>query len=100
MKPGKSDIPIRVKISGAQLEELQKHTEHMVESFGLDTKIEKYKGVKPISLYSWDVDCILDVLDFVLNDKEEYPDKNDEGYIALKKLYTRIENERQKIGDW
>jgi len=100
MKPGKNDIPMRIKISGAQLEELQKHTWHMAESFGLDTKIEKYKGVKPISLYSWDVDCVLDVLGFVLNDKEEYPDRNDEGYITLIKLYARIENEGKKIDGW
>ena len=45
MKPGKNDIPVKVKITGLQLEELQKHTWHMIEAFGLDTKIENYKGV-------------------------------------------------------
>jgi hypothetical protein len=68
MKPGKNDIPIKIKISGIQLEELQKHSWHMIEAFGLDTKVENYKGIRPISFYSWDLDCILDVLDIVLNE--------------------------------
>jgi len=90
MKPGKNDIPIKHKISGRQLEELQKHTWHMCEAFGLDTKIEKYKGSRPISFYSWDLDCILDVLDMVLNDEKEYPDENDEGYIKLNELHIEL----------
>jgi len=90
MKPGKNDIPIKRKISGRHLEELQKHTWQMCEAFGLDTKIEKYKGTRPISFYSWDLDCILDVLDMVLDDEKEYPDKNGEGYIKLYELYVDL----------
>ena len=90
MKPGKNDIPIRRKIYGRQLEELQKHTWHMCEAFGLDTRIDNYKGIRPISFYSWDLDCLLDVLDMVLNDEEEYSDKNDDGYITLFELYTDL----------
>ncbi len=62
----------------------------MCEAFGLDTKIEKYKGSRPISFYSWDLDCILDVLDMVLNDEKEYPDENDEGYIKLNELHMEL----------
>lgn len=87
MKPGKNDIPIECKISGRQLEELQKHTWQMCEAFGLDSRIENYKGKRSISFYSWDLDCILDVLSMVLEDEEEYPDKTDEGYIKLHELY-------------
>ena len=57
MKPGKKDIPVKVKISGVQLDELKKHTWKMIEAFGLDTKIDNYKGIRPISFYSWDLDC-------------------------------------------
>ena len=53
-------------------------------------KLKKYKGTRPISFYSWDLDCILDVLDMVLNDEKEYPDKNDEGYIKLYELYVDL----------
>ena len=90
MKPGKNDIPVRIKITGKQLSELQRHTWHMIEAFGLDSKIDNYKGVRPISLYSWDLDCILDVLSMVLDDEKEYPDKEDEGYVKLHKLYVDL----------
>ncbi len=90
MKPGKNDVPIKLKISGRQLEELQKHTWQMCEAFGLDSKIENYKGTRPISFYSWDLDCILDVLDMALDDEKEYPDKNDEGYVLLYELYAYL----------
>ena len=99
MKPGKNDIPIKIKISGIQLDELQKHSWHMIEAFGLDTRVGNYKGIKPISFYSWDLDCILDVLDMVLNDKKEYPDKEDEGYITLHELFAHLKNEYKKTHD-
>lgn len=75
------------------MEELQKHSWHMIEAFGLDTKIDKYKGIRPISFYSWDLDCILDVLDMVLKDEKEYPHHEDEGYVELMKLYTHLKTE-------
>ena len=90
MKPGKNDIPVKVKISGVQLDELKKHTWKMIEAFGLDTKIDNYKGIRPISFYSWDLDCILDVIESALDDQKEYPDKEDEGYLELQKLYTHL----------
>ena len=68
----------------------------MIEAFGLDTRVENYKGIRPISFYSWDLDCILDVLDMVLNDEKEYPDNEDEGYIQLQELYTHLKNEYKK----
>jgi len=96
MKPGKYDIPIKVKISGRQLEELQKHTWQMCEAFGLDRKIENYKGTRPISFYSWDLDCLIDVLSLALDDEKEYPDKKDEGYIRLHELYVYLKNEHKE----
>ncbi len=96
MKPGKNDIAIRFKISGKQLEELQKHTWQMCEAFGLDTRIANYKGVRPISFYQWDLDCIIGVLDMTLNNKKEYPDKQDESYIQLYDLYINIKQAYQE----
>jgi hypothetical protein len=90
MKPGKRDIPIKIKISGRQLMELQKYSCVMVEAFGLDAKIDNYKGIRPISFYSWDLDCILDVLSMALDDEKEYPDKKDEGYLQLHELYINL----------
>lgn len=90
MKPGKKDIAVQIKISGRQLEELQKHTWLMCEAFGLDTKIGNYKGVRPISFYSWDLDCLLTVLKLTLNDAKAYPDKEDVGYKKLHELYDDL----------
>ena len=92
MKPGKHDLPLKVKISGRKLEEIQKHAWQMCEAFGLDRKIKKYKGTKPISLYSWDLDCIIDVLWLVLDDQKEYPDKKGEGYTQLHELYVYLKD--------
>jgi len=39
MKPGKRDIKVKTLITGQELEELQKHTWSMGESFGLDRRI-------------------------------------------------------------
>ena len=47
MKPGKGDVAIQRKISGRQLEELQKHTWMMSEAYGLDTRVDNYKGKRP-----------------------------------------------------
>lgn len=92
MKAGKNDVAVKCKISGTQLEELQRHTWQMCEAFGLDRKIDNYKGTRPISFYRWDLDCILDVLDMTLNDNDEYPNKEDEGYIKLHELYVHLKN--------
>ena len=92
MKPGKNDVPVKIKITGRQLEELQKHTVDMCEAYGLDRKIENYKGSRPISLYRWDLDCIIDVLDTALDDEKEYPDKKDDGYIKLQELHVNLKN--------
>jgi len=90
MKPGRNDIPIRIKIFGTQLQELQRHAWHMCEAFGLDSKIENYKGKRPIAFYRWDLDCLIDVLCIVLHDEKEYPDKHADEYIELSKLHSNL----------
>jgi hypothetical protein len=92
MKLGKKDIPIKIKICGTKLYELQKYTYQMCEAFGLDRKIENYKGTRPITLYSWDLDCLIDILSMVLRDEKEYPDKNTDEYIELNNLYIDLKD--------
>ncbi len=92
MKPSKSDPRIRVKISGLQLTELQEHAGAMCEAFGLDRKIERYKGTRPITLYHWDLECLLDILNWVLNDRKQYPDQEAPEYIALHELHVRLKD--------
>lgn len=54
-------------ITGVELDELQKHTWCMAEAFGLDSRIEKYKGKRPIGLYRWDMECLIDAVSIALD---------------------------------
>ena len=92
MKIPKNEFPAKIKISGIQLEELQKQAYQMVEAFGLDRKIENYKGTRAISLYRWDLECILGVLDATLKDKNEYSNHSDTRFLELQKLNINLIN--------
>src|ERR1022692_2459613 len=72
MKPLPGDYRHKLLISGDELEELKKHTYSMVEAFGLDRKIEKYMGTRPITLYRWDLECLMNVIDLALKDERDY----------------------------
>lgn len=98
MKPGKNDIRLQVLISGFELSELKRHTWQMSEAFGLDAKIENYQGKRPLGLYRWDMDCLIDVIETALDDPENYPDKKGDTYNALKSLLRRLRNEYRKYG--
>jgi hypothetical protein len=97
MKIPKNEIPAKVIISGMQLEELQKQAYQLTEAFGLDRKIENYKGTRAISLYRWDLECITDMLDATLNNPNEYPDKNDIRYKELENLNSKLKLELEEI---
>lgn len=93
MKPGSRDVTVSILITGEELEELKKHTWSMAEAFDFDRRIEQYKGKRPIGLYRWDMDCLIDVLSMALDDSNEYPDHNSSGYLALKNLYKKMKSE-------
>ena len=69
----------------------------MAEAFGLDRKIENYKGARPITLYRWDLDCLMDVIDVALKDERDYPDKSTPEYQALQKVCERIHQEYDAV---
>ena len=96
MKPGSRDFKVKMLISGKELDELQKHAWSMCEAFGLDSRIEKYKGEKPIGFYQWDMECLLDVLSMALEDTKEYPDHSSSEYLALRNLYEKLKAEYSK----
>lgn len=95
MKPGSKDKPYRILITGRELEELQRFTWQMAESFGLDRRIENYQGKRPIGLYSWDLDCLEAVISLALEDDRVYPQKAGPGYEALQRLGERL----KQLGD-
>lgn len=97
MKPGSKDKKMEMLISGEERSELQKHSWQMAEAFGLDCRIENYKGKRPIGLYRWDFDCLLAVIEMALDDPKEYPDKENQGYKALKNLFDRLKIENRKF---
>ncbi|MBI3327415.1 MAG: hypothetical protein HYZ81_12035 [Nitrospinae bacterium] len=90
MKPGKHDRQYHILITGAELQELQRHTARMAESYGLDVRIERYKGKRTLGLYRWDLECLLDVMETALADREDYPSPDSPGYEALKALKARL----------
>jgi hypothetical protein len=96
IKPGSKDRKVSLLIAAEELTELKRLTWLMSESFGLDTRIENWRGKRPIGLYRWDVECLLGVIDHALKDDKEYPDKTTSGYNALTQLSGRLLDEYHK----
>jgi hypothetical protein len=92
LKPGKNDVQYKILITGQELIELKKFTGGMCEAFGLDDRIERYKGTRPIGFYRWDLDCLEMVTKDALEDDEEYPEKSGIEYEAMKSLCKRIKD--------
>lgn len=97
MKPGSRDHRHKILIRGRELQELKRHTGDMCEAFGLDRKIENYKGTRPITLYRWDLDCLIDVIELALKDRREYPDHSRPEYVALKNVGAQLREEYQRV---
>ena len=97
MKPLPGDHRHKLLISGDELRELKKHTYSMVEAFGLDRKIENYRGTRPITLYRWDLECLMDVIDLALKDERDYPDKSTPEYQVLQRLGERLHQEYEAV---
>ena len=62
MKPGKKDIKAEIKFEIDELELLQDNTYAMAESFGLDVRISNLTGKRKVGFYSWDLECLADVV--------------------------------------
>ena len=97
MKPGKYDKKLEILITGLELQELKKWTDDLPESFGLDRRIEKYAGVRPIGFYRWDVEHLLDVLSMVVDNEKEYPQKESPEHLAIKALHNRLKKEYKRL---
>jgi len=93
VKPGRKERQSSILITGLELEELQHFDWVMAESFGLDRRIANYKGTRPIGLWRWDIECLVGVINAVLDDPEYYPTKGSPGYRAIKALRDRLQKE-------
>jgi hypothetical protein len=90
MRPGKYDRKHQLLIKGAELRELKELD--LPESFGLDRRVERYQGKRPLGLYRWDLECLLAALSLALDEPDDYysPPTNKR---ALKKLHDRLQAE-------
>jgi len=97
VKPGSKDRKASILIPGLELDELQRFVWMMAESFRLDRRIANYQGVRLIGLYRWDIECLVDVIDSVLNDPEYYPTQESPKYLAIKNLRDRLQAEEDAL---
>ena len=93
MKPGKYDRKHPFLIAGAELREWKRHTEDLPQSFGLHHRLQRYQGTRPIALYRWDLEYLLDVLSVALDDRNQYPSPQSKAYLALKAVHDRFKQE-------
>lgn len=97
MKPGTRDHRHKMRISGEELRELKRHVGMMAEAFGLDRKIDQYAGTRPLTLYRWDLECLIDVIVLALRDKREYPDESSSEFKAMANLGERLRQEYKGV---
>ena len=97
VRPGSKDRKASILITGLELDELQRVVWMMAESFGLDRRIVNYQGVRPIGLWRWDIECLVDVINSVLDDPEYYPTQDTPEYLAIKTLQDRLEVEEDAL---
>ncbi len=97
VKPGSKDRKAIILITGLELDELQRFTGFMAESFGLDRRIANYLGVRPMGLWRWDIECLVDVINSVLDDTEYYPSHDSPEFQAIMNLRNRLEEEEKLL---
>jgi hypothetical protein len=91
LKPGKYDRRYQVVIKGAELRVLKELS--LPESFGLERRVEQYQGKRPIGLYRWDLECLLDTLSLEMTDRPLHPRPRGRDLAALQSLYARLRKE-------
>ena len=72
---------------------LKRHTEDLPQSFGLDNRLQRYQGTRPIGFYRWDLEYLLDVLSMALENTDFYPSQQSKRYLALKAVHDRFKTE-------
>lgn len=87
MKPGRNDRTHQFLITGTALRELKPLD--LPESLGLDRRLERYQGQRPIGVYRWDLECVLATLSWAVDDGYP-PCVSPKNKIALKTLHDRL----------
>jgi len=90
MRPGKNYRKHQVLITGAELLELKSLA--MPESFGLEARVQRYEGKRPIGLYRWDLECLLATLSLELEDRFPHHSRmRRKDFAALRSLHDRLQ---------
>jgi len=89
VRPGRKDRRYNILIDGQELATLQNYTWAMAEAYGLDSRIARYKGTRPIGLWSWDLDCLEAVLDNAIRDCRE---SDSQECRTLQSLQSKIQS--------
>lgn len=92
MKPGSKDVKIFIQFSQLEFKFLQENSYQMVEAFGLDRRIERLKGKRPISFYSWDLDCLDSIFSEIIEKS-----KNKREVELAKLIFQKIETGYKEI---
>ena len=100
---------LKIKIDGAELIELKRHAHKIPECPGLDLRIQKHKGEKPLVCTKHELDWLVAVFDAVLNDPKGYPaiehnpwkliyvPKSDERWAICRRLHDRLKQESERL---
>jgi hypothetical protein len=91
VKPGKNDRKHQVLITGAELRELKLLA--LAEAFGLEARVQRYEGSRPIGLYRWDLECLLATLSLELEERVQHPRSRRKDIAALRALHDRLRTE-------
>jgi hypothetical protein len=63
------------------------------ESLGLERRVEQYQGKRPIGLYRWDLECLLDTLSLEMTDRPWHLRPRKRDVAPLQSLYERLRKE-------
>lgn len=53
-------------------------------------RLQRYQDIRPMGLYRWDLEYLLDVLPVALEDRNQYPSQYSQAYLALKSVHDRL----------
>ena len=99
----------RIVIEGPELVELKRHAHQIPECPGLDRRIQRHDGNKPLVISLDELDWLVAVLDAVLHDpkgypcvehepwKVEYVAPTDERCVACRLLYDRLKHQSGRL---
>ena len=100
-----TDETCRIIVNGPELVELKRHAHQIPECHGLERRIQRHVGNKPLVVSVAELDWLVAVLDAVLQDPKGYPfverqpwkleyvPRTDERYVVCRRLYDRLDQE-------